>query len=88
MMGRMAAEPEERPVHTCPGCGALVVDPIKHGSVCLGLTDGETGIGAHIVEWLDSIDVDQLEADSLEAGFDTTATEALMSELRKRAAAL
>lgn len=79
------------PVVACSGCAALVIDPDHHARVCGGrmVAPGAPELSSAIVEWLDSVDLDEIEKASItNAGFDDTATGAFLAELRRRAAAL
>jgi hypothetical protein len=79
------------PVFACPGCGCLVVDQQLHNGVC-GRRDDVTSpppLGPQIVEWLDTLNPDELEQQALaECGFDTSGTVAILDRLKKLAAGL
>src|SRR4051812_21147848 len=92
----VSAEPvgETTPVLACPDCGCLVTDRVVHEPVCPGrdgapTTTEKDNFAARVVDWLDSLDAEQLERDSLDnAGFDTNATVAVIAELRRQAETL
>lgn len=99
MIGAMADEtpeptgPLDAAVFTCPGCGCLVVDTDVHEPVCSGnATQGDgraPRLGPQIVEWLDSLDPEELERQALEAeSFDTNGTVAVLRQLKQLAETL
>jgi hypothetical protein len=86
------AGPLDAAVFDCPGCGCLVVDTAVHEPVCPGNTAPGTiaaPLGPQIVDWLDTLDPEELERQALEAeGFDTNGTVAVLKHLKQLAAGL
>lgn len=80
------------PVFTCSGCGCLVVDNEIHERVCPGTaTTGSPGasLGPQIIEWLDTLDPEEVERQALEAEWgDANGTVAVLNRLKQLAAAL
>lgn len=83
------AGPLDAAVFSCPGCGCLVVDQDVHAGVC-GRGGGDVPpLGPQIVEWLDTLDADELWDQSIaESGVDASPAGALLDRLKRLAAAL